>query len=56
MEIKVKDGSSENKVVKKNGKYIVADYISIAEAQFILDKIIINIKTEVGYAEISSGL
>ena len=37
-------------------KYVIANYINIPEAQFILDKLIMNIKTEIGYAEISSGL
>lgn len=36
--------------------YDITDYITIAQAQFILDKFRMNIKTEVGYAEISSGL
>jgi len=37
-------------------KYDVTDYMLIGEGQYILDKIIFNIKTEVVYAEISSGL
>lgn len=37
-------------------KYVVANYTTITEAQYILDKLTMNIKTEVGYAEISSGL
>lgn len=37
-------------------KYYVPNYITIPEAQYILDKMILNIKTGVGYGEISSGL
>jgi hypothetical protein len=37
-------------------KYDVTNYITIPEAQYILDKLILNIKTEIAYAEISSGL
>ncbi|KKM21525.1 hypothetical protein LCGC14_1634520, partial [marine sediment metagenome] len=36
--------------------YDITNYITISSAQYILDKIIMNIKTEIGYAEISSGL
>ena len=36
--------------------YDITNYITIPSAQYILDKFIMNIKTEVGYAEISSGL
>ncbi len=36
--------------------YDITNYITIPSAQYILDKFIMNIKTEIGYAEISSGL
>ncbi len=36
--------------------YDITNYMTISSAQYILDKLIMNIKTEIGYAEISSGL
>lgn len=37
-------------------KYVIPNFMTISEAQYIIDKMILDLKTEVGYAEISSGL
>lgn len=37
-------------------KYDVTNYMTIPEGSYVLDKIRLNVKTEIGYAEISSGL
>lgn len=37
-------------------KYDITNYITIDEAQFIVDKMIMNIKSEIGFIEISSSL